>query len=303
MRLVVLGAGGQVGRELLAARWPAGWEIEGRTRAEADLADPAGFAAAIRAVRPDLVVNAGAYTAVDGAESDAEAAWAVNAAAPGVIGQAAAELGAAVIHYSTDYVFDGSGTGAREEDDPIAPLGVYGLSKEAGERALREATGRHVILRTSWVFASHGPNFVRTMWRLGSAREELRVVADQRGCPTPARAIAAATVTIAQRIAAGTAQWGTFHFAGAPATTWHGRADAVFEEMAARTGRRPRLVPIATADYPTPARRPANSVLDAGRIFRAYGIRAPDWRADLSVVLDEATAGQATNPAGGEQGT
>lgn len=203
MKLLVLGAGGQVGRELLSAPWPTGWRVEGRTRAEADLADPAGLAAAIRAFAPDLIVNAGAYTAVDKAEGERDQAWAVNADAPGIIGREAADLGAAVIHYSTDYVFDGGGTGGREEDDPVAPLGVYGASKEAGEQALRAATGRHVILRTSWVFGAHGHNFVRTMWRLGSARDELRVVGDQQGCPTPARAIAAATVTIAGRIAGG----------------------------------------------------------------------------------------------------
>ena len=301
MRLLVLGAGGQVGRELLSARWPAGWQVEGRTRAEVDLADTAGLEAAIRTARPDIIVNAGAYTSVDKAEVARDAAWAVNAIAPGIIGRVAAELGAAVIHYSTDYVFDGDGCGGREEDDPVAPLGVYGASKEAGERALRAATGRHVIVRTSWVFAAHGQNFVRTMWRLGGARDELRVVDDQRGCPTSARSIAAATVVIAERIAAGGAEWGTFHFAGAPAATWHGLAEATFQEMARRTGRRPRLLAIATADYPTPARRPANSVLDTRRISGAYGIAAPDWRADLTVVLDEATAGEAAIPAGGEK--
>lgn len=297
MRVLVLGAAGQVGAELLRQSWPAGWQVEGRTRREADLADPAALRAAILAARPDLVVNAGAYTAVDRAESERDAAFAVNGTAPGVIGAAARDCGAVVVHYSTDYVFDGCGTGGREEDDPVAPLGVYGASKEAGERALRAALDRHVILRTSWVFGALGANFVRTMWRLGADRPELRVVADQHGCPTPAAGIADATVVIARQVAAGQGRWGTFHFAGAPATTWAGLAEAVFAEMQRRTGRRPALVPITTAEYPTPARRPANSVLQCRRILDAYGIEAPDWRAALSVVLDETTA---PAPAGGE---
>ncbi|WP_374448410.1 dTDP-4-dehydrorhamnose reductase [Stella sp.] len=304
MRVLVLGAGGQVGRELMRRPWPGGWQVEGRARAEADLADPAALRAAILGCAPDLVVNAGAYTAVDRAESEREAAFAVNAVAPGIVGAAARECGAAVIHYSTDYVFDGNGngngSGGRGEDDPVAPLGVYGASKEAGERALRAAHDRHVILRTSWVFGALGANFVRTMWRLGTERAEVRVVADQHGCPTPAAAIAEATVTIARRVADGSGRWGTFHFAGTPPTSWAGLAEAVFAEMARRTGRRPALVPIATADYPTPARRPANSVLDCGRIRVAYGIAAPDWRAGLAVVLDETTAAAPPAPAGGE---
>ncbi|BBK33063.1 dTDP-4-dehydrorhamnose reductase [Stella humosa] len=299
MKLLVLGAGGQVGQELLRAGWPIGWQVTGHRRAETDLADAAALKAVILDSRPDIVVNAGAYTAVDRAEGDRDACFAVNATAPGVIGTAADAVGAAVIHYSTDYVFDGNGTGGRAEEDPVAPLGVYGASKEAGERALRAATDRHVILRTSWVFAAHGSNFVRTMWRLGAERAEMRVVADQRGCPTSARSIAQATVRIARAIAEGRAAWGTFHFCGAPATSWAGLAEAVFAEMARRTGRRPNLVPITTAEYPTPARRPANSVLETGRIQAAYGILPPDWRADLAVVLDEATAG--ASPAGGER--
>ncbi|MGE0717082.1 MAG: dTDP-4-dehydrorhamnose reductase [Alphaproteobacteria bacterium] len=298
MKVLVLGAGGQVGRELLRARWPEGWRIDGRTRADLDIADAAALEAGIRAAAPGLVVIAGAYTAVDKAESDVDRAFAVNATAPGVVGAAAASVGAPVIHYSTDYVFDGDTPGARRENDPVAPLGVYGRSKEAGERALRAATDRHVILRTSWVFAAHGHNFVRTMWRLGAERPEMRVVDDQRGGPTAAHAIAAATVAVARRIAAGDAAWGTFHFSGAPATTWHGFADAIFAEMARRIGRRPALHAIPTSAYPTPARRPANSVLDCGRLAAAYGIAAPDWRTDLSVVLDELTAAE-----GGERTT
>ncbi|BBK38009.1 NAD(P)-dependent oxidoreductase [Allostella sp. ATCC 35155] len=298
MKVLVLGAAGQVGAELMRGVWPPGWQVEGRTRRDADLARPELLRAAILDARPDIVVNAGAYTAVDRAEADRDAAFAVNGTAPGIVGQTAAACGAAVIHYSTDYVFDGARDGARTEDDPVSPLGVYGASKEAGEGALRAALDRHVILRTSWVFGALGANFVRTMWRLGSERPEVRVVADQRGCPTPAATIAAATIAIAGRIAGGEGRWGTFHFAGAPPTSWAGLAEAVFAEMERRTGRRPVLVPIATADYPTPARRPANSVLDCGRIAAAYGIVAPDWRAALSVVLDETTAATAPGVAG-----
>jgi dTDP-4-dehydrorhamnose reductase len=299
--LLVFGGEGQLGRALGEAKAPTGWRVTAVSRAAADITDADQVMRAIAAHEPAVVVNAAAYTAVDKAENDSKAAFLINEYGAGIVARAAAEAQAAVIHLSTDYVFDGQASRPWREDDPVAPLGVYGVSKEAGEQALRLATDRHVILRTSWVFAAHGHNFVRTMWRLGTAREELRVVDDQRGCPTSARSIAAATATVAGRLAAGNAHWGTFHFAGAPSTTWHGLADAVFQEMAKRTGRRPRLVPIATADYPTPARRPANSILDTSRIFRVYGIAAPDWRADLSVVLDEATAGWAPTPAGGEQ--
>ena len=286
MKVLVLGAGGQVGRELMAAGWPSGWDVQGRRREETDLCDPRAIVSAIATAAPHLVINAGAYTAVDRAESDRDLAFAVNATAPGVIGKAAAECSAAVIHYSTDYVFDGNRAGGWAESDPVRPLGVYGESKEAGERALRAANRRHVILRTSWVFAAHGQNFVRTMLRLGAERPELRVVDDQHGCPTAAAAIAAATVEIAHQIDAGLGKWGTFHFAGRPPTTWHGFAAAIFEGMERRTGRRPALSAIPTSAYPTPARRPANSVLDTAAIESTYGVAAPDWRDDLGRVLD-----------------
>ena len=250
-------------------------------RSEVDITDAAAVAAAVRGA--DFVANCAAYTAVDKAETERDQAFAVNATGPGVIARACAEAGAALLHISTDYVFRGDGDRPWREDDPIAPLSVYGESKAAGEAAVREALPRHVILRTAWVFAAHGNNFVRTMLRLGAERPELRIVADQRGGPTAAADIAAAILAIRERaLAPGFDGWGTFHFAGAPATTWHDFAAAIFAE---KGGAAPALHPIATSDYPTPARRPSNSVLDCGKIGRVFGLAQPDWRRALSAVV------------------
>jgi len=286
MTLVVFGAGGQVGRELTGLARARGLAVRAFARAEVDITDAAAVAAAVRGA--DFVANCAAHTAVDKAEADRDQAFAVNATAPGVIAQACAEAGAALLHISTDYVFRGDGDRPWREDDPIAPLSVYGESKAAGEAAVRAALPRHVILRTAWVFAAHGHNFVRTMLRLGAERPELRIVADQRGGPTPAVDIAAAILAIRDRaLAPGFSDWGTFHFAGAPATTWYDFAAAIFAE---RGGPAPILHPIATADYPTPARRPSNSVLDCGKIGRVFGVAQPDWRRALHDVVDAITA-------------
>jgi dTDP-4-dehydrorhamnose reductase len=281
MTLAVFGAGGQVGRELAEAARSQGLAVRAFARAEVDITDAAAVAEAVRGA--DFVANCAAYTAVDKAEAERDQAFAVNATAPGIIARACAEAGAALLHISTDYVFRGDGDRPWREDDPIAPLSVYGESKAAGEAAVRAALPRHVILRTAWVFAAHGHNFVRTMLRLGAERPELRIVADQRGGPTPAAAIASAILAIrAQALAPGFDSWGTFHFAGAPATTWHDFAAAIF----ATTGRPgPVLHAIATADYPTPARRPSNSVLDCGKIGRVFGLGQPDWRQALSAIV------------------
>jgi len=287
LKVLILGAGGQVGRELARARWPVGWSIDPRDRAGLDILDPAAVEAGLRDARPDLVVNAAAYTAVDRAESEPEAARAANAEAPGRIAAAAAARGAALVHVSTDYVFDGTGDRPWREDDPIRPVNVYGRTKAEGEERVRAATAAHVVLRTSWVFAAHGSNFVRTMIRLAGERSELRVVDDQRGGPTAAAAIAAAVVGVAGAIAGGARPWGTYHFAGTPDTTWAGFAEAVFAGLAARGMARPAVVRVASAEYPTPAARPANSMLDCDRYTRVFGRPRPDWRADLAVVLDE----------------
>ncbi|TWA61077.1 dTDP-4-dehydrorhamnose reductase [Azospirillum brasilense] len=293
--VLVFGAGGQVGFELLRAAWAPGLRPVGLTRAAGDVTDPAAVAAAMAAHRPALVVNASAYTAVDKAESEPEPAFAVNRHGPANLARACAAAGVPLIHISTDYVFDGASKATPwREDDPVAPQGVYAASKLAGEEAVRDLLpADHVVLRTAWVFGAHGHNFVKTMLRLARERDELRVVADQRGCPTPAAGIADAIAAIARlRLAPGPAEahrWtpGTFHYAGAPATNWHGFAERIVDRAAERIGRRPPVRAIATSDFPTPAKRPANSVLDTALITRTYGIAPADWEAALDRMLDE----------------
>lgn len=283
MKALVFGTTGQLGIEL-ARTAPRGTLLLAFGREAADLTHPATCAALVAATDADVVINAAAYTAVDAAETDRETARLVNAAAPGAMAKAAAARALPFLHVSTDYVFDGSGTRPWREDDPTAPLGAYGATKLEGERLVAAAGGPHVILRTSWVFSAHGRNFVRTMLRLGAERERLSVVDDQRGGPTAASDIAAALWTIARAFAEGRGRSGVFHYAGAPAVTWADFAEAIF---AASSRARPEVRRIATADYPTPARRPANSVLDCTRIGAAYGIGQPDWRASLARVIRE----------------
>lgn len=283
--ILVFGESGQVARELAARA-----SVLTLSRDKADLMDPAACAAAIRLRRPRVVINAAAWTAVDKAETEEEAATTVNAHAPGAMAAECAAQGIPFVHISTDYVFDGSGTAPWTPDSPTGPLSAYGRSKLKGEEAVRAAGGPHVILRTSWVFSAHGANFVKTMLRLGAERPTLRVVADQWGAPTPAAAIAAACLTIADRLVTAPHLSGTHHFAGTPDTTWAGFARAIME-----AARLPAQVEdIATADYPTPARRPANSRLDCTALTRDFGIPRPDWRAALADVL----AALAPPPAG-----
>jgi dTDP-4-dehydrorhamnose reductase len=286
MRLLVFGRSGQVATELARAATAQGLALTALGRAEADLADPEACARAIAETQADAVINAAAHTAVDRAESEPDLARTVNAATPGAMARAAAARGLPFLHLSTDYVFDGTPGRPWREDDPTGPLGVYGASKLAGERAVAAAGGPHVVLRTAWVFSAHGANFVKTMLRHGAERDELRVVDDQRGGPTPAADIAATLVAVARAFAEGRAVPGIFHYAGAPAVSWADFAEAVF---AARGGPAPRIERIASADYPTPARRPLNSVLDCTRIRAAYGLAQPDWRAGLSRVIEELT--------------
>jgi dTDP-4-dehydrorhamnose reductase len=286
MRLLVFGRSGQVATELARAAAAQGLALTALGRAEADLADPEACARAVAETQADAVINAAAHTAVDRAEAEPELARAVNAAAPGAMARAAAARGLPFLHVSTDYVFDGTPGRPWREDDPTGPLGVYGASKLAGERAIAAAGGPHVILRTAWVFSAHGANFVKTMLRLGAERDTLRVVDDQRGGPTPAADIAAALIVVARAFAEGRGVPGIFHYAGAPAVSWAGFAEAIF---AARGGPAPRIERIASADYPTPARRPLNSVLDCSRIDRAYGLAQPDWRPGLARVIEELT--------------
>ena len=288
-KVLIVGATGQVGRELARAAWPAGLRPVILDRYGLDVTDAARVRAVIAEQAPAVVVNATAYTAVDKAESDAETAFAVNRDGPRALAEGCAAAGAALVHISTDYVFDGRKDGAWVESDPVAPLGIYGASKAAGEQAVREALPEaHVILRTAWVDSPFGGNFVKTMLRVGAERDTLRVVADQHGCPTAAGDIARTIVTLCDGIAAGRRDgFGTFLFAGAGPTTWHAFACAIFD-LVARHGRKvPRVEAITTADYPTPTARPANSVLDCTAIERTWGIVPRPWRDALAEVIDE----------------
>jgi dTDP-4-dehydrorhamnose reductase len=242
---------------------------------------------AILSANADLVINAAAYTAVDRAESESLLAERVNRDAPEAMALACARRGAALIHLSTDYVFDGTKIQPYLEDDPVGPVSVYGRTKEAGEAAVRGALDRHVIIRTSWVFSAHGNNFVKTMLRLGATRPEIRVVSDQNGAPTSARDIAGAIAAVTGAVQRDRGVWGTFHFASEAPTTWHGFAREIF----AGTDHGPVVTPITTAEYPTPARRPSNSVLDCSKIMRAYSIAQPSWQHALRETLSELRAG------------
>ncbi len=285
MSVLVAGANGQVGWEL--ARRARGLPVAALRRQELDVTDAGAVTACFRQHRPALVINAAAYTAVDRAESEPAAAYAVNRDGVRNLAHACAENGAALFHLSTDYVFAGDRQGAYHEDDPVAPLGIYGDSKWAGEVVVREALDRHLIIRTSWVFGSHGQNFVTTMLRLGAERDTLRVVNDQHGCPTPAADIAETLLLLANRHLHGEAiEWGTYHYCGTPVTTWYEFALEIFR-LAVRHGlpAPASLVPIKTADYPTPALRPANSELDCRRIEERLGIRRRPWSHALSATL------------------
>lgn len=279
--LLVAGRSGQVATCLARRRPPEGWQVVALGREQGlDITDETAVRRSLAAHRPDVVVNAAAYTAVDRAESEPEAAFAVNRDGAAMLARACAERDVPFVHISTDYVFDGDKAGAYVEDDPIAPLGIYGASKAAGEDAVRAAAGRHLILRTSWVYSPFGSNFVKTIRRLAETRDEITVVADQHGCPTAADDIAAAILTLAGRLAAAEAPSGTFHMAGTGDTTWHGFAEAILRLLRPGGGP-PRLSAIGTADYPTAARRPKNSRLDCSRLAGAYGLVLPPWQESL----------------------
>jgi dTDP-4-dehydrorhamnose reductase len=295
MKILLFGGNGQVGSELRRSLGPLG-DVVATTRSgtledgtacdRADFDAPESLAALIERVAPEIVVNAAAHTAVDRAESELDAAFRANAQAPQAIAEACARRGIRLVHYSTDYVFDGRGTRPYREDDPTAPAGVYGASKLAGEEAIRASGAPHLILRTAWVYAAHGRNFLRTILRLAGERDELRVVADQIGTPTPATLIADATARV---LAQPATRSGTWHLTATGATSWHGFAEAIMQGAHARglIARIPRVLPIATADYPTPAARPAYSVLDCSALQRDFGIALPDWQEGLSRTLDE----------------
>jgi dTDP-4-dehydrorhamnose reductase len=295
-KILVVGRTGQVAYELQRRPWAAGMATDFLDRTRLDLARPEAVRDAVLTARPDIVVNAAAYTAVDAAESDRLTVFAVNRDGPAALADACREIGAALVHFSTDYVFDGSKEAAYLEDDPINPLSTYGASKAEGEAAIRLRLDRHVIMRTSWVYCSIGRNFVKTMVRLGAERDRLGIVDDQYGAPTCAADIATTTIAICTELAAGKHDgFGTFHFTGGGTTTWYGFAREIFAGAAARGLKTPANVdPIATEAYPTPAPRPRNSVLDCGKIGAVFGIVARPWQDALSECLDEIVAAERT---------
>ncbi|WAC29257.1 dTDP-4-dehydrorhamnose reductase [Ancylobacter sp. SL191] len=291
MRIAITGTSGQVAQSLARHAAAAGGDAVLIGRPDFDLAAPDNASTVFAAARPDVIVSAAAYTAVDKAESEPELAHRINADGAGSVARAAAALNVPVIHLSTDYVFDGSKTGEWVEDDATGPLGVYGASKLAGEQAVLVATPNAAILRVSWVYAPFGANFVRTMLRLAETRDSLGVVADQIGRPTSALDIASAIWQVAEQLTAHpqeAALRGLFHLpAGGPAASWADFAEAIFANAARRGQKGAQIGRIGTADYPTPARRPANSLMDGSKIARVYGINLPDWRRSLEVVMDQ----------------
>lgn len=286
--ILVTGASGQLGTELQRRPLPKGWQVAAVDRATLDLTDPAAIAALVASGEYAAVINGAAYTAVDAAESDIVTAWQVNALASAAFGAACAAAGVPLVQVSTDYVFAGDKAGAWQVDDPVGPLGIYGASKLGGELAVRTSGARHAIVRTAWVVSAHGKNFVKTMLRFGAERDVMRVVGDQQGAPTSAADLADALATIAIRLAEDDgAPTGTFHFSNAGATSWAGFATEIFRQSALRGGPSASVEAITTAEFPTPARRPANSVLNLHAVHAAYGITPRPWQAALADILDE----------------
>ncbi|HEY0036202.1 MAG TPA: dTDP-4-dehydrorhamnose reductase [Longimicrobium sp.] len=283
--ILLLGRNGQVGWELERALAPLG-RVTALGRGEADLTSPDRLREVVRSRRPSVIVNAAAYTAVDQAEGEPEAAFAANATAPGILAEEAKRLGALLVHYSTDYVFDGGAARPYREDDAPGPLNVYGRSKLEGERAIQAATDDHLILRTSWVYGTRGRNFLLTILRLLAERDELRIVADQVGAPTWSRMIAAATAAVLARHTGASRPVGVFHLTAAGQTTWHGFATAIRDRAGGSAAGKP-VRPIASSEYPVPAARPRWSVLDGARLEAAFGVELPSWDASLALALAE----------------
>lgn len=286
--ILLTGANGQVGYELNRLAEEQGCALIGLTRQQLDIGDAEAVEQIVSQIQPSLVINAAAYTAVDKAEQEVAAAMRANRQGPANLAAACQAHSIPLIHLSTDYVFDGNKSAAYHEEDPVAPTGVYGRSKWEGEEEVRARLTQHLIIRVSWVFGPHGNNFVKTMLRLAAERDELRVVADQRGCPTYATHIAAALLTLADKIReGGDVAWGTYHFCGTPDTSWHGFAETIIKE-ALTMGLLDHAIPvhpITTSDYPTPARRPQNSVLDCRRIIKTFDMELPSWQEGLTTML------------------
>ena len=295
MKILLLGKNGQVGWELQRSLAPLGEVIaldhDGAPGLSGDFAHPESLAATVRAVAPDLIVNAAAHTAVDKAESEPELARAINALAPGVLAREAAALGALLVHYSTDYVFDGRGTAPWVEDAPTGPLSVYGVTKLEGEEAIRASGCRHLIFRTSWVYAARGGNFAKTMLKLAAERDTLTIIDDQHGAPTGAELLADVTAHAARMTLERPELAGTYHLVAGGTTTWHAYARHVIEYARAR-GRAIRvapdaILPVPTSAFPTPAKRPANSRLATRKLQHAFGLTLPAWQLGVDRMLDE----------------
>jgi dTDP-4-dehydrorhamnose reductase len=288
MRLLIAGAQGQLARAMIELA-PSAEDVTAFAvgRPALDLTAPASVLGTLADFKPDVIVNAAAYTAVDKAEAEPEAALALNAEGPKRLAEATARMGAVLIHISTDHVFDGTKPSPYVEDDPTAPVSAYGRSKLAGEAAVRAAVPRHIILRTSWVYSPFGTNFARTMLRLARERDEVRVVDDQTGSPTYAPHLAEAILGIARAVTAGPqpSVWGTYHAAGAGAVTWCGFAQEIMRASAARGGPSAAIVPIATAEYPTRAKRPANSRLDCSKLAQVFGMQLPPWQEGVAACI------------------
>ncbi len=293
LRILLTGSNGQVGRALQRTLPPLG-QVVALDRSALDLANRDAIRDAVRKWQPQLIINAAAYTAVDRAESEPDLAMAVNGIAPGVLAEEALRINAVLLHYSTDYVFDGSKTTPYVETDKPSPLNVYGKTKLAGEDAIRASGAAHYILRTSWVYAAEGANFLNTILRLANERPELRIVNDQTGAPTWAGAIAAlSTQMLDQGLRSDNPQYGLYHLTASGAVTWFGFAQAILAEAQKTASRAmPRLIPITTAEYPLPARRPANSRLDTTRFSETFGVRPAPWQDMLAqCMLEKRTAG------------
>jgi dTDP-4-dehydrorhamnose reductase len=288
MKVVVFGCSGQLGNELARAAWPENVEILGPPEAQADITDADAVKRVLGAESIAMVINAAAYTAVDKAESERDLAFRVNCHGAANLAAVCAAAKIPLLHVSTDYVFDGTKGTAYVEDDPVRPLGVYGESKAAGETAVRAAVREHLIVRTSWLVSSFGQNFVKTMLRLAKERDTLRVVADQFGRPTPARDLAAGLVAVvAKHLRGDGVSWGTYHFAGAGRASWHDLAVRIVELQARHTSRQPRVEAIATAEYPTPARRPVNSELDTSKFEHEFGYQPKPWQLGVEQIVAE----------------
>jgi dTDP-4-dehydrorhamnose reductase len=288
MNLLLFGRGGQVGWELQRAMAPLG-RVTALDRTDADLSRPQALAQVVRRLRPDAIVNAAAYTAVDQAESEPDLAQAINAESPGVLGREAADLGAWLVHYGTDYVFDGSGDAPRDEDAPTGPLSVYGRTKLDGEQRIRASGCRHLILRTSWVYAARGGNFALTMLRLAAERERLTVVADQVGAPTSAELLADVTAHVLRAAIRRPELGGTYHVAADGETSWHAYATFVIEWARARglPLKVQTVEPVPTSAWPAAARRPLNSRLDTRKLRRTFDLVLPPWQAGVARMLEE----------------